>query len=273
MADDKEDKKPKRLLPGHSKWLKKEAAPGDEKPEEPKEKRKFVPKHERDPRIKQVIKNMLSGMTLREAGLAAGYKENYMQGPIYRYGQADYIKTQVARRMTDARSKAAIHTDAIVGSLVEIMQGSPADILPEHEILRRAKENQVDHLIKKIVITPVKIGTRIRKLKDGSTTDSPVVREKVELEMYSRLDAIQQLRDNFGMKQEPRANSFEETKRQEVEREIQGIMIAESCDEPTAAQILLDNIGDAPHLVQVIQKYIKKHKKDPKEPVPTGAIN
>lgn len=241
----------------------------DEKPK----KREFVPKHKRDPRIKQIIKYMLSGMSLRDAGLASGYSENYMRQSIYRSGGADYIKEQVARRAADARSKAAIHTDTIVGSLVEIMQASPADILPDHPVLQKAKENGVDHLIKKISITPMRIGEKSRKNRDGTVTTSPVIKEKVDLEMYSRLDAIQQLRDNFGMKQEPRANSFEETKRQEVEREIQGIMLAENCDEPTAAQILMDNIGDAPHLVQVIKKYIKKHKKEPREPIETSGIN
>lgn len=243
----------------------------DEK-DEPKS-RGMLPKHKRDPRIKQVIKNMMKGMSLTEAGLAAGYSDNYMRHSVYQYGTADYIKAQVARRMTDARAKAAIHTDAIVGSLVEIMQASPADILPDHPVLQKAKENGVDHLIKKLSITPIKIGERSRKNKDGSVTTSPVIREKVDLEMYSRLDAISQLRDNFGMKQEPRANSFEETKRQEVERGIQDIMVAENCDQTRAAELLLANIGDAPHLIPVIQKYIKKSKKEAKEAIQLSGIN
>lgn len=170
------------------------------------------------------------------------------------------VKAAAARRQADARGKAAVHTDVIVGSLVEILSASPADILPNHPILAKAKENGVDHLIKKISIIPVRIGTRERKNKDGSITLSPIIRERVDLEMYSRLDAAQQLRDNFGMKQEPRANQFEETKRQEVEREIQSIMTADGCDELTACQALKDNIGDAPHLVTVIDKIMKKQR-------------
>lgn len=173
------------------------------------------------------------------------------------------VKEDAARWTADARAKASIHTDTVVGALVELMQGSVADILPEHPILQRARANGVDRLIKKLTITPVRIGTRSRKNANGSVTEAPVIREKIELETYSRLDAIQQLRDNFGMKQEPRSNSFEETKRQEIERAIEGIMVAEGCDETTAAETLLANIGDAPHLVTVIRKYIKKHK--PKE--------
>jgi hypothetical protein len=58
--------------------------------------------------------------------------------------------------------------------------------------------------------------------------------------MYSRLEAISQLRDNFGMKQEPRSNTFEETRRQEVEKSINAIMAAENCDRKTAAKKLRD---------------------------------
>lgn len=258
MADE-EDKKPPKKHPGRFKRTDAE--------------RRMLPKHKRDPRIKQVIKNMLSGMTLNDAGLAAGYSENYMRSSVYNYGTADYIKAQVARRMTDARAKAAIHTDSIVGSLVEIMQASPADILPDHPVLQKAKENGVDHLIRELSITPIRVGERTRKNKDGTVTTSPVIREKIDLKMYSRLDAIAQLRDNFGMKQEPRANSFEETKRQEVERGIRDIMVAESCDQTKAAELLLANIGDAPHLVPIIQKYIKKQKKESKEPIQVSGIN
>lgn len=242
--------------------------------DEPEKKKKRPPKVKRDPRVKEAIRLVESGMSLKEAMTTAGFSEHFTRSAAYKQtasGQstADYIKSQVARRMSDARAKAAIHTDSIVGSLVQIMEGSPADILPENEILARARENGVDHLIKKIVITPIKIGIRTRKNTDGTVTASPVIKEKVELEMYSRLDAIGQLRDNFGMKQEPRANQFEETKRQEVEREIQGIMIAENCDEPTAAKMLLENLGDAPQLRVVVEKILKKFKQkaEPKQEI------
>lgn len=43
-------------------------------------------------------------------------------------------------------------------------------------------------------------------------------------------------RENFGMKQEPRVNTFEETRRQEVEREIKSIMAADKCDQSTVAK-------------------------------------
>jgi hypothetical protein len=225
--------------------------------------KKKTPKHRKDPRVKQVIKHMAEGMGLMEAGLAAGFSEKHMRSQIYKpatggQSPADYIKQQVARRMANARERAAVHTDTITGSLVEIMTASPADILPENEILKRAKENGVDHLIKKIVITPVRVGTRSRKNANGSVTTSPVVRDRIDLEMYSRLDAIGQLRDNFGMKSEPRVNNYEQTRRQEIEREIQDIMATENFDEEAAAKILLEALGDAPHLTAEVQKILKR---------------
>jgi hypothetical protein len=228
----------------------------------PQEKKK-APRHRKDPRVKQVIEYMAQGMSLMEAGLAVGFSEKHLRSQIYKpatggQSPADFIKSQVAKRTASARSQAAVHTDVITGSLVEIMSASPADILPDHPILAKAKANGVDHLIKKIVITPVRVGTRSRKNANGSVTTSPVIRERIDLEMYSRLDAIAQLRDNFGMKSEPRANNYEETRRMEIERSVQDIMVAEKCDEATAAEILLANIGDAPHLVAEIKKILRR---------------
>jgi hypothetical protein len=77
--------------------------------------------------------------------------------------------------------------------------------------------------------------------------------------MYSRLDAIQQLRDNYGMKSEPRANNYEETRRQEVQREVESIMAKEDCEQETAARLLLDALGDdVPRLTQEVEKILKR---------------
>lgn len=211
-----------------------------------------------DPRIVQIADSIMEGTSMREASSAAGLSKTYMakknSGP-------DLIRAEVAQRQAEARARAPVHTDTIVGSLVEIMSASPADVLPDHPILAKAKANGTAHLIKKITIVPVRVGTRERKNKNGSITTSPVIRERIDLEMYSRLDAIGQLCNVFGMKSEPRANSFEETKRQEIEREIQNIMVAEKCDEEKAARMLRDELGsDVPHLTMVIDKILKKLK-------------
>lgn len=209
-----------------------------------------------DNRAKKTVENILKGQTFEDAGKAAGYSASYMRSPIHRMGTAKWIKEEVARRQRAAMERAGVHTDVIVGNLVEIMEASIADIMPDHPLMKKARANGVDHLIKKFVATPIKCGTKKRTLKDGTVTETPLVREKVEIEMYDRLASIGQLRDNFGMKQEPRANTFEETRRQEVERELENIMAAEKCDKPAAARKLLAAIGDAPQLIPLINKYV-----------------
>lgn len=95
--------------------------------------------------------------------------------------------------------RAQIHTDVIVGGLAEITTASLGDVLDENGdfSLQKARENGVDHLIKKME----KI---VRTDKEGVTTVT------YKFEMYSRLEAMNQLRDTFGMKQEPRPNSHAE---------------------------------------------------------------
>lgn len=137
-----------------------------------------APKYRKDPRVKQVIHYMAEGMSLMEAGLAAGFSEKHMRNQIYKpatggQSPADYVKSQVVRRTANARERAAVHTDVITGSLVEIMSAWPGDILPDHPILAKAKANGVDHLIKRIIIVPIRVGTRSRKNANGSVTTSP----------------------------------------------------------------------------------------------------
>lgn len=204
---------------------------------------------------KKTVAGMLGGKSMEQAALDAGYSKQFARKAIYSKPVGEWIKTEVHRRMNEAMSKAAVHTDAITGSLVEVMMASPADILPNHPILVRARENGVDHLIKKITITPVKLGMK-EYVRRGKVVSVPVIGERIDLEMYSRLDAISQLRDNFGMKQEPRANTFEDTRRQEVEREIDKIAAAEGCDRPTAAQMLKAALGDDSPLIPTVNKYV-----------------
>jgi hypothetical protein len=109
--------------------------------------------------------------------------------------------------------------------------------------IKIARANGVDHLIKKMKKTE-------RKLKNGD------VLVTYEYEMYDRLNALSQLRENFGMKDEPRSNSLETRRRQEVERSIKRIMERDKVDQPTAARMLLEALGDAPELVQIVSSYI-----------------
>jgi hypothetical protein len=199
---------------------------------------------------------VLQGKSRHRAYLDAGYAPSSAKTLPYDPLENSRIRELMHERSKRAQEKASIHTDVITGALVEIMEASPADILPTNKVLLEAKRNGVDHLIKKISVTPMKLGSKRKTLKDGSVVETPVIGEKIDLEMYSRLDAISQLRDNFGMKQEPRANTFEATRASEVEKEIEKIAQAEGCDRPTAARMLKDALGSDSPLIPTVNKYV-----------------
>jgi len=92
----------------------------------------------------------------------------------------------------------------IVGGLAEVMTASLGDVLDEQGnfSLEAARANGVDHLVKKL-----KTVVFDTKDKDGNVTST---RTTHEYEMYSRLDAMNQLRDTFGLKQEARRNTVVE---------------------------------------------------------------
>lgn len=215
------------------------------------------PKRSRKPTEKQVLahEGVIQGKSRHQAYLDAGYSPSVAKTMPYR-AENVRIRELMHERSKRAQERASIHTDSITGALVEIMEASPADILPTNKVLLEAKRNGVDHLIKKISVTPMKLGSKKKTLKDGSVVESPVIGEKIDLEMYSRLDAISQLRDNFGMKQEPRANTFEATRAVEVEKEIDKIAESEGCDRATAARMLAKALGSDSPLIPTVNKYV-----------------
>jgi phage terminase small subunit len=146
------------------------------------------------------------------------------------------VREHIERRKVAAMASAHIHTDVIVGSLVDIAMATLDDVLDSKGRfdIKKARANGSIHAVKRI--TPTQHG--------------------VSVEMYSRLDAIAQARDNFGMKQEPRANTYEETRRMEVEKEIDKISESEGCDRPTAARMLRDALGQDSPLIATVNKYV-----------------
>lgn len=146
------------------------------------------------------------------------------------------IREHIERRKAEAMESAHIHTDVIVGSLVDIAMASLDDVLDAkgHFDIKKARANGSIHAVKRI--TPTQHG--------------------VSVEMYSRLDAIAQARDNFGMKQEPRANTFEATRAVEVEKEIDKIAESEGCDRATAARMLAKALGSDSPLIPTVNKYV-----------------
>jgi hypothetical protein len=166
------------------------------KPARKASKGKLTPKQEKF--VEGVARHGNKSKAAQEAGYAHPYNNSH------RLMENDVIRGAVERRQSEAMRRAQIHTDVIVGSLAEIATSSLADVIPEDEFMSKARELGTDHLIKKLRVKTRYIPQQGRD-EDGNRL--PDVRETThEFEMYSRLDALSQLRDTFGMKQEPRAN-------------------------------------------------------------------
>lgn len=164
----------------------------------------------RKPTEKQLLtaEGVAQGKSLHRAALDAGYAPSTAKSLPYNPQENTRILAAVEKRKAVAMRRAQMHTDVIVGSLAEIATASLGDVLDEGGdfSLEKARENGVDHLIKKLE----KI---VRHDSEGGRT------ETYKFEMYSRLDALGQLRDTFGMKQEARPNNIAE-----VESAIQDFM-------------------------------------------------
>lgn len=191
---------------------------------------------------------VLNGETPAKAARGAGYSESFARVDVYRVLANPSFQERLEKRRAEAQRRADIHTDSIIGSLVEIANASLGDVVEEDELLAYAREQGTDHLIKKI-----KVKTRLIPTGPGKEPEKEVTHE---FEMYSRLDALSQLRDTFGMKQEARPNNYEEIRRREVEKSISRIMEAEGVDKPTAAKMLLAELGDAPDIAPIINSYV-----------------
>lgn len=150
-------------------------------------------------RREKLVEGVVRGKTPAKAARDAGYSESYARVDVYRNLAKPSISEAIERRRAELMRRAKIHTDEIVGSLAEIATSSIGDVAPEDEFIARAKELKTDHLIKKL-----RVKTRYISNGAGKEPDKEVTHE---FEMYSRLDALNQLRDTFGMKQEPRPNS------------------------------------------------------------------
>jgi hypothetical protein len=191
-------------------------------------------------------------MAAGESGGAAVNKSGWRQTPAAARVTASRlmadpaIAERVARRKAQAMARAGIHTDVIIGSLAEVSTASIGDVLDENGNFDMAtcRARGTDHLLKKVTVTE-------RHSKDGSK------RVTYSYEMYSRLDALNQLRETFGMKQEARRNEADaEALRAEVEKSLTRIMERDGVDQATAATLLRGEMADVPALVPIIDSYV-----------------
>lgn len=75
-----------------------------------------------------MVEGILQGKSIYRAALGAGYSPSTAAATIYHSGTAKR-RAAVAKRQQEALDKAGIHTDIIVGQLVEIAAASIGDVL------------------------------------------------------------------------------------------------------------------------------------------------
>jgi phage terminase small subunit len=210
--------------------------------------KKATKKGARRPTAKQqkLVEGVLRGKSVHKAALDAGYAPSTAKSLPYNSQENTRIVEAIERRRDAAMRRAQIHTDVIIGSLAEISTASLGDVLDENGefSITTARDNGVDHLLKKVKVT-----TFDTKDKDGNVTST---RTTHEYEMYSRLEALNQLRDTFGLKEEPRANTLNERRRQEAEASLARIMERDRVDKVTAANTLIEELRAIPNTQGII---------------------
>ena len=204
-------------------------------------------KAKRQPTLKQrrAQEGIRQGKNRHRAHLDAGYAPSTAKSLPYDPRLNGRIVESVGRRRAKAVERAHTNTDVLVGYLYEIAEASLGDVLDEggEFSVGAARENGVDHLIKKMKVT-------VRHTKDGARVETR------ECEMYSRLDAIGRLCDVFGMRGEPRPNTHDEDRRREVEASLDRIAKENGVDRAAAAREVLAHLGDeAPELASIVSEY------------------
>jgi hypothetical protein len=159
------------------------------------------------PRKDKLIEGVLRGKTPAKAARDAGFSESYARVNVYR----ELAKASVQERIAARQAEAKVETNEIIGTLASQMRADLADILPKDEIMQRAKEAGVSHLIKKL-----RIKTRFISNGPGKKPDKEVTHE---IEMYSAQEAAKQLCSVFGLNKKEGENPIDEQER--VERAIE----------------------------------------------------
>lgn len=187
------------------------------------------------PKQAKFVEGVVRHGNATKAAVEAGYSANSAAVIASQNLRKLNVREEIERRRAEVAKLAQIHTDTITGWLVELSQFSAADCIDETGAfdLQKARETGAIHAIRKM--------------------ETP---NGFKFEMYSRLDAIAQLRDNFGMKQEPRANTYEATRQAEVEKELEKIMQAENCSKADAARMLREALGSDSPLIPTVNKYV-----------------
>lgn len=161
-------------------------------------KKKLSPKQEK------FVEGLLRHGNGTKAAIEAGYSPKRARITA---SELTGTNRNIRERINARISESKVETNEIIGTLASQMRGSIADIVPEDELLKAAKDNGVDHLIKKL-----KVHTRFipQKGHDEDGNPMPSIREVThEFEMYSAQEAAKQLAAIKGIVKEPAKNPLD----------------------------------------------------------------
>jgi hypothetical protein len=142
-------------------------------------------------RREKLIEGVLQGKTPATAARDAGYSDSYARVDVYRALTHPDIRQRIEARIQEAQ----VDSDEVIGTLVSHMRADLADILPENEILQRAREAGFSHLIKKIRI-------RERFISQGPGNE-PIREATTELELHDSQAAAKVLANLIAMENAP----------------------------------------------------------------------
>lgn len=143
------------------------------------------------PKQQKFVDAVSTGVGHSQAAIAAGYSAKSARTLAARLLQDVAVRTALEERQAYYRSIADVEAAEVIGAQKEMAFASIEDALDDNGFLdfQKAKENGAAKLIKKISRQQTKYG------------------ETVAVEFYSRSDALNQLADILGLKQQAKPNA------------------------------------------------------------------
>ena len=155
------------------------------------------------------VEGVAQGKSLTQAALDAGYSSDYA-GQI---GSENYKRLEIQRAVQErVQGVTQADTDEVLQLFASHLRGDVADFqdlfLEDGRLdLQKAKALGVSRLIKKLDYEPVEL-----ELGDD---DKIITRYRCKVEFHDSQSAAKTLADIMGIKQQPRANEYDEQRRRE----------------------------------------------------------
>lgn len=150
-------------------------------------------------RHRKFVDGLIDGKSGAQAARDAGYAPNSARQTANELLTNPDIQKRIQARLRDAN----VRPKEVLGTLVSQMRGDIADVLPESDILQRAQEKGISHLIRK-----VKVKQKLIPNGEGE----PIVETDTEIEMYSSQKAAEVLSGLLGLIKEPAKNPYDSAK-------------------------------------------------------------